>query len=134
MEIDNHFYGVQDDVAHELLDYMEQREFDVLQELEMEYSIKKKELKDKAEELADLNMEEYLTEEDYKRVALYKVKQINVYRSRLEYMRLVIKAIKDYIKELQEINNLPGARNAVNDFSYNFTNYNNDLTTAGRLK
>jgi vacuolar-type H+-ATPase subunit I/STV1 len=134
MEIDNKFYGVLDDVAHELIDYMEQREFDVLQDLDMEYNIKKKELKDKANELADLNIEDYLTEEDYKRVALYKVKQINTYRMRLEYLKLIIKTIKDYIKELSETENLPGARNAVNDFSYNFTNNNNDLTSAGRLK
>jgi hypothetical protein len=73
---------VPDDVAHELLDYMEQHEFDVLQELEMEYDIKKKELKTKAEELAEMNMEDYLTEEDYKRIALYKVKQINNYQNK----------------------------------------------------
>jgi len=134
MEIDNKYYGILDDVAHELLDYMEQKEFDVVQDLEMEYNIKRKELKGKADELAEMNMEEYLTEEDFKRVALYKVKQISLYKDRLKYLGLVIKTIKNYIKELQEAEELPGAKNAVNDFSFNFTNNNNDLMTAGKLK
>jgi vacuolar-type H+-ATPase subunit I/STV1 len=133
-EIDHKHYGVLDDVANELLDYMEQKEFDVLQELDMEFGIKRKELKDKAEELAEMNMEDYLTEEDYKRVALYKVQQINLYKNRLEYIGLIVKTIKDYAKELEEAEELPGAKNAVNDFSFNFTNYNNDLTSAGKLK
>jgi hypothetical protein len=133
-EIDHKHYGVLDDVANQLLDYMEQKEFDVLQELEMEYSIKKKALKEKAEELAEMNMEDYLTEEDYKRIALYKYQQITLYKNRLEYIGLIIKTLKDYAKELEEAEELPGAKNAVNDFSFNFTNMNNDLVTAGRLK
>jgi hypothetical protein len=134
MELDNKFYGVLDDVAHELLDYMEQKEFDVLQELEMEYDIKKKELKEKAAELVEMNIEDYLSEEDYKRITLYKVKQVNLHKDRLKYLSLIIRTIKNYIKELQEAEELPGARNAVNDFSFNFTNYNNDFTSAGKLK
>jgi hypothetical protein len=133
-EIDNKQYGVTDDIAHKLLDYMEQHEFNVIQELEMEYSIKRKALKKKAEELAEMNMEDYLTEEDYKRITLFKIKQINVYQNRLQYIGLIIKTLKDYIRELKETEDLPGARNAVNDFSYNFTNYNNDFTSAGKMK
>ena len=133
-EIDHKFYGVLDDVAHEMLDYIEQRDFNVLQELEMEYNIKKKELKTKAEELAALNMEDYLTEEDYKRSALYHVKQISLYNDRLQYMALIIKTIKNYIKELKETEDLPGAKNAVNDFSFMSTNWNSDVTAASKLK
>jgi hypothetical protein len=134
MEIDNKRYNVFDDAAQELLDYMEQKEFDVIQELEMEYAIKRKDLKKKAAEIATMNISDYLTENDYKRIALFKVRQLGIYKNKLEYLRLIIKTIKDYIEELKETEELPGARNAVNDFSFNFTNMNNDLTAAGKLK
>lgn len=133
-EIDYKYYGVLDDTAHELLDYIEQKDFDVLQELEMEYNIKKKNLKKKAEELAEMNMEDYLTEEDYKRSALYKIKQINIYKDRLEYISLIIKTLKDYIKELKEAEDLPGANQAVKEFSIIGTNYNPDIMAASKLK
>jgi hypothetical protein len=100
----------------------------------MEYDIKKKELRKKAAELVEMNIEDYLSEEDYKRITLYKVKQVNLHKDRLKYLSLIIRTIKNYIKELQEAEELPGARNAVNDFSFNFTNYNNDFTSAGKLK
>lgn len=137
MELDNNLYGVMDYNAHEMIDYIERKNFDVVQELDMEYQIKKNELKKKAKELASINMQEYLTEDDYKRVALYKVKQINLFGKRLEYLRLIIKTIKDYARELKESSeeNI-GANQAIRQYNNPIvgTNWNSDTTAASKLK
>jgi len=137
MEIDNKYYNILDDTAHELLDYLEQQNFEGLAELEMEYQAKKKEMKKRSEELAQLNIDDYLTEEDYKRVISYKIRQLRIYQNRLEYLKAVIRTIKDFQKELEIESTYPQDtifRNNASDFAYSFTNQNSDITGAAKLK
>lgn len=137
MSIDNKFYHVRDDAAHELLDYLEQMDYDVMSELDMEYKIKKLNIKKKMKDIVELNMDDYITDDDYKRAVAYKLRQLNMFEGRLEYLKTIINTIKEYIEELKDAGYMQGNslfQDAKPDFSYNFTNNNPDPTAAGKLK
>lgn len=133
MMIDYKYYDVDEESASKLLDYIEQNDFDVVDELKMELKLKSKELKEKMRELTETNIDDYMTEEDYTRVMMYKKKELIKYSNKISYVKMVIDTIERYVKELKELEEYEALSVKPYDFSYNFTNQNASFD-AGKLK
>lgn len=133
MSIDIKQYDVDEISSTKLLDYIEQNDFDVINEIEMEMKIKAKELKEKIKEMTAINIEDYITEDDYTRVISTKKKELVIFSNKILYLQLIIGTIKRYEKELKELDKYnPLAEKP--DFSYNHTNWHTDGSGAGKLR
>ena len=137
MEIDSEFYGVSEVDAHKLIDYMEQEDFDVIPELTLELKMKKKIYEEMVDDTMERDLSEFLSENDYRRALIHGLKETKRFARTLRYLELVIKTIKNYELELQELaeeEQYPDFSATKPDFSYNFTNQNNDVTSNSKLR
>jgi hypothetical protein len=137
MEIDSEFYGVSEVDAHKLLDYMEQEDFDVVPELTLELQQKKKVYNEMVNDTLDRDLEEFLSADDYRRALIHGLKETKRFARTLRYLELVIKTIKNYeleLLELAEEEQYPDFSATKPDFSFNFTNQNNDTTSNSKVR
>jgi hypothetical protein len=104
MTIDPKKYGVDENSASKLLDHIEQRNYDVIKDLELELKVKAKDLKTKMEEIKLIEPSDYLTEEDYERTILIKKKELIDFSNKITYIKIIIDTIKNYMKEVKELN------------------------------
>jgi hypothetical protein len=133
MSVDHNKYNVDEDSSSKLLDYIEQNDFNVLDELKMELKMKQKELKQKMKQLVDVNIDDYISEEDYTRSMIYKKKELIAFSNKITYIKLVIDTIERYSSEIKDLEDYEALSAKPYDFSYNFTNQNPSFD-AGKLK
>jgi len=133
MSIDIKSYNVDEESATKLLDYIEQNNFDVINELELELKTKSKELKKKVDSLIEVDISNYITEDDYIRAVTNRKKELMIFSNKVLYLESVIKTIKRYEKELKELDEYTNLAEKP-DFSYNYTNWNSAQDGAGKLK
>lgn len=97
--IDNEYYGVRDDVASALLDYIEERDFDCLIDLQMELAEKKRSIDDKTKEIAEVDLDEFVSEIDYVRAIGHRKEEIKAFERKIKYIELLIHTMQEFAAE-----------------------------------
>ena len=134
MKIDYKYYGVDEESASALIDYIEQGDFDIIVELEMEYNIQKKALKENEQSILSLELGDFVSPDDYKRDVAYKIRELKVFQKKLMYLKMIIKTIREFQKELMDGEEELRESRQFPDFSFTGTNYNSPIDGAGKLK
>lgn len=132
MNVDNNFYGVRDDVAYKLLDYIESRDFDCVLDLEIELGDKKRILKEKSQGIGEVDLNDFLAEIDYMRAVNHRKEEIKEFQSKIKYIELLIKIIEEYAEEKKEKKQEFAVENE--DWAIIQHTASNSPTDAGRLR
>lgn len=101
MNIDNDYYHVSDEAAYKLLDYIEQNDFDVVDELNVEINKERKKFNAMKQELVGLDKKIFLSQEDYQRSMAYKIKQLRIFEKKMQYIRYIIQTINEFNEEIK---------------------------------
>ncbi len=132
MNVDNNFYGVRDDVAYKLLDYIESRDFDCVLDLEIELGDKKRILKEKSKGIGEVDLNDFLAEIDYMRAVNHRKEEIKAFQSKIKYIELLVKIIEEYAEEKKEKKDEFAVENE--DWAIIQHTASNSPTDAGRLR
>lgn len=117
MAIDPSIYEIDENISYKLIDYIEQRDFDVISELRIELKNKNEEYKEMIKEIKTTSPDEYLSVIDYRRSMEHKIYNAKTFKKKIEYLRAIIKTILSYNSEYDEL-----LIDKPNDMSFLFTN------------
>lgn len=124
MDIDKTKYDVPEDIGNKLINYIERSNFDVLDELELEIKTKMKELKKLFSEVTQLKINDYISEDDYRRSVLSQRKRMMEFSNKITYLKLIVNTIKGYHKEIKELEDYEALSTEDKpDMSFLFTDY-----------
>jgi len=130
MALDCDLYGVNKKYADKLIDYIEQHNFDVVDELKIEIQNKKMTYAEMLEEIETVKIKDYLSPIDYKRAILHKIELAKNYKKKIDFLSDIAKTIVDFGETEIEV---PYSNKQYTDFSFNMTNQNHGFDSA-RLK